>query len=161
MIGVLYTPPMPVVVRGNYEGIMAGINETLHKHAYHMLFVPLGDDPAEWGPVLLDQRMDGCMVLSRMREPLPALLKQSRLPFALVNADSDLAVPQVIADEYDGAQQCTQHLIELGHRKITFLLGKPPTHYSVRDRLRGYNETMQAGGIGARPRSLKKASRSS
>ena len=29
-IGVLYTPPMPIVVRGNYEGIMIGINEVLH-----------------------------------------------------------------------------------------------------------------------------------
>src|SRR4051812_29139722 len=83
MIGVLYAPPMPIVVRGNYEGIMVGINETLHARRYHILFVPLGDDPAEWGPVLLDQRMDGCLVLSRMRHPLPALLKQSRLPFAL------------------------------------------------------------------------------
>src|SRR5947209_14816368 len=80
MIGVLYAPPMPVVVRGNYEGIMAGINETLHKHAYHMLFVPLDDNTKEWGPIILDQRMDGCLVLSRLRDPLPALLKQSRLP---------------------------------------------------------------------------------
>src|SRR6185436_4412626 len=37
MIGILYAPPMPIVVRGNYEGIMAGINETLSKHSYHML----------------------------------------------------------------------------------------------------------------------------
>src|SRR5262245_47303744 len=28
-IGVLYAPPMPLIVRGNYEGIMAGINEKL------------------------------------------------------------------------------------------------------------------------------------
>src|SRR5689334_5021037 len=44
MIGVLYTPPMPLIVRGNYEGIIAGINEVLHANHYHMLYVPLGDD---------------------------------------------------------------------------------------------------------------------
>ena len=76
MIGVLYAPPMPVVVRGNYEGIMAGINETLHKRSYHMLFVPLDENPKAWGTILLDQRMDGCLVLSRLRDPLPALLRQ-------------------------------------------------------------------------------------
>src|SRR6185436_12426076 len=54
MIGVLYAPPMPVVVRGNYEGIMAGINETLAKHNYHMLYVPLGENSADWETFLLD-----------------------------------------------------------------------------------------------------------
>ena len=146
MIGVLYAPPMPVVVRGNYEGIMAGINETLHKHSYHMLFAPLDEDPKRWGEVLLDQRMDGCLVLSRLLDPLPALLKQSRLPCTLVNADSDLPIPQVITDEYDGGQQSTRHMIELGHRRIALLLGNPPPHYSVTQRQRGYLDTMRRSG---------------
>src|SRR5207247_1977390 len=108
-----------------------------------MLFVPLAENPKEWGTILLDQRMDGCLVLSRLRDPLPALLRQGRLPCTLVNADSDLPVPLVIADEYDGAVQNTKHLIALGHRKISFLIGKPPSHYSVIQRQRGYIETMR------------------
>jgi LacI family transcriptional regulator len=128
---------------------MAGINDTLHKQSYHLLYVPLGDDPNEWGPVLLDQRMDGCLVLSRLRDPLPALLKEGRLPVTLVNADSELPVPQVTADEFDGAVQITRHLIELGHQRIHFLLGKQPSHYSVTQRQRGYMETMRSAGLGA------------
>jgi LacI family transcriptional regulator len=147
MIGVLYAPPMPIVVRGNYEGIMAGINEVLHKHAYHMLFVPLDDDPKAWGEVLSDQRMDGCLVLSRLRDPLAALLRQSHLPCALVNADSDYPVPQVIADEYDGTQQSVKHLVELGHRKIAMLFGIVPPHFSVTQRRRGYIDTMREAGL--------------
>jgi LacI family transcriptional regulator len=147
MIGVLYAPPMPLVVRGNYEGIMAGINEILHKQGYHMLFVPLDEDPKAWGEVLLDQRMDGCVVLSRLREPLAALLKQGRLPCALVNADSDYPVPQVIADEYDGAQQSVRHLAELGHRKIAMLFGNAPPHFSVTQRQRGYSDAMRDAGL--------------
>src|SRR5439155_6035834 len=138
MIGVLYTPPMPVVVRGNYEGIMVGINESLQAKKYHMLFVPLGDDPAEWGSVLLDQRMDGCLVLSRLPDPLPALLKQGRLPAVLVNADTELPLPIVIADEYDASRQMMQHLIGLGHKRITFFLGAQPPHFSTIERQRGY-----------------------
>jgi len=152
IIGVLYAPPMPIVVRGNYEGIMAGINETLSQHNYHMLYVPLGDDTREWGSMLLDQRMDGCLVLSRLRDPLPALLKQSNLPAALVNADSDFPCPQVMADELDGAAQNTKHLLDLGHKKIWLLMGKPPAHYSVTQRTRGYSETMSAAGFGGNVR---------
>src|SRR5438309_1266743 len=85
-IGVLYTPPMSIVIRGNYEGIMIGINEVLTRRDYHLLFVPLGPDPDEWGPSLLDQRLDGCLILSRVREELLPLLKKARLPVTLVNA---------------------------------------------------------------------------
>src|SRR5207253_1669203 len=72
---------------------------------------------------------------------------QGRLPCTLVNADSELPVPLVIADEYDGGVQNAKHLIELGHRKISFLIGKPPAHYSVTERLRGYVDTMRQAGL--------------
>jgi DNA-binding LacI/PurR family transcriptional regulator len=149
IIGVLYAPPMPVVVRGNYEGIMAGINETFQANKYHMMLVPLGDNTAEWGAMILDQRMDGCLVLSRLRDPLPALLKQAQMPVTLVNADTELSIPRVLADEYDGAVENTKHLLSLGHKKIMFALGKQPGHYSVTQRLAGYTDTMGKAGLGA------------
>jgi LacI family transcriptional regulator len=146
-IGVLYTPPMPLIVRGNYEGIMIGINQVLTDAGYHVLLVPLGKDPNEWGSVLLDQRMDGCFVLSRLRDPLPALLKKSRLPVTLVNADPKHGLPVVVADDYDGAVQCTNHLIKLGHRDITFVLSQQPEHFSIQLRQRGYTDAMKKAGL--------------
>jgi LacI family transcriptional regulator len=147
MIGALYTPPMPIVLRGNYEGIMAGINETLQAHDYQMLFVPLGNDPSEWSKIVLGQRIDGCLVLSRLPEPLPAFLKQADLPAVLVNAETHLPLPMVITDEYDGAQQAINHLFSLGHRRISFFLGDAHPHFSVNERRRGYAEAMNAAGL--------------
>jgi DNA-binding LacI/PurR family transcriptional regulator len=147
MIGILYTPPMPLIVRGNYEGIIAGINEVLHENHYHMLYVPLGEDPSDWRSILLDQRLDGALVLSRLRDPLAQIINQAKLPIALVNADSEMAVPTVIVDDYDGALQITRHLIELGHRRITFLLGQQPSHYSVTQRQDGYAAAMRDAGL--------------
>jgi DNA-binding LacI/PurR family transcriptional regulator len=145
-IGVLYAPPMPLIVRGNYEGIIAGINETLHGRGYHMMFVPLGENPADWGRILLDQRMDGALVLSRLREPLADVITEARLPIALVNADTDLNFPLVIVDDYDGALQNTRHLLSLGHRNIAFLIGPQPPHYSVHQRQDGYQAAMRDAG---------------
>ena len=145
-IGVLYAPPMPLIVRGNYEGIMAGINETLQRNGYHVMFVPLGEDPATWGDLLMDQRMDGCLVLSRLYDALAALLRQTRMPVALVNADTTLNLPVCIADEFDGATQNTQHLLGLGHERITFFLGNQPPHYSVSQRTAGYEQAMAGAG---------------
>jgi LacI family transcriptional regulator len=147
-IGVLYAPPMPLIVRGNYEGIMAGIHETLQRHGLHMMFVPLGEDPATWGDLLMDQRMDGCLILSRLYEPLATLLHQTRMPAALVNADTTLPLPVCIADEFDGGVQVTKHLIDLGHQRITFFLGDQPPHYSVTQRIGGYEHAMTCAGLG-------------
>jgi len=145
-VGVLYAPPMPLIVRGNYEGIMAGINETLSRSGYHMMFVPLGEDPSAWGEMLMDQRMDGCLVLSRFYDALAMLLRQTRMPVALVNADTTLDVPVCIADEFDGSAQNTQHLLNLGHERIAFFLGNQPPHYSVTQRVTGYEQTMERAG---------------
>jgi LacI family transcriptional regulator len=152
MVGVLYAPPMPLVVRGNYEGIMQGIHEVLGARHYHLLFVPLGENPAEWGKILLDQRMDGALVLSRLREPLAEALQQSRLPVTLVNADTDQDVPIVVADDYGGARDSTQHLLSLGHERIAFLLGDQPPHHSVTQRTAGYRDAMNGAGLGQQVR---------
>ena len=147
-VGILYAPPMPLIVRGNYEGIIAGIHETLQRHGYHMMFVPLGEDPANWGDLLMDQRMDGCLILSRLYESLAGLLRQTRMPAALVNADTQLPLPVCLADDFDGGVQVTRHLLDLGHERITFFLGDQPPHYSVTQRVDGYEQTMTSAGLG-------------
>jgi len=139
---------MPLVVRGNYEGVMIGINEVLNDHEYHLLFVPLGKKPEDWGSVLLDQRMDGCLILSRVREELLPLLKKGRLPATLINAAPTHGLPAVNADDYDGAIQATRHLLELGHKDIVFLLAQQPLHYSIAQRQQGYAEVMLQAGLG-------------
>jgi LacI family transcriptional regulator len=138
---------MPLVVRGNYEGIMAGINEVLNARGYHMMYVPLGDKTEEWQRILLDQRMDGCLVLSRLRDPLADILKRGGLRATLVNAETDQPFPVVIADDFNGAEQCTQHLVDLGHQRITFFAGKQPPHYSLTQRQDGYTATMKRAGL--------------
>lgn len=145
-VGVLYAPPMPLILRGNYEGIMAGINETLTRRGYHVMFVPLGEDPATWGDVLADQRMDGCLVLSRLYDALAQLLTRTRMPATLVNADTDLPLPVVVSDDHDGASQLTRHLLELGHERITFFLGDWPPHYSITQRIAAYETRMRDAG---------------
>ena len=148
-IGVLYAPPMPLIVRGNYEGIMAGINETLTRRGYHVTFVPLGDDPATWEDLLASQRVDGCLVLSRLHETLAGLLVRLRVPAVLINAEADLALPTVLPDDYGGTVALMRHLLDLGHRRITFFLGEAQPHHSVTQRTEAYRRAMGEAGAGA------------
>lgn len=147
VIGVVYTPPMPLIARGNYEGILSGINETLQARGYHLLLMPLGESLTEWRRILLDGRIDGAIVLSRLLPQLGDIIRDVKLPVSLVNADTTLDLPRVLADDYSGSLEMVNYLISLGHRRIAFLLGDQPPHYSIDQRRQGYEDAMTAGGL--------------
>jgi LacI family fructose operon transcriptional repressor len=74
-----------------------------------------------------------------------------------VNADSELPLPLVIADDFQGSRDLTRHLLELGHTRIAFFLGDQPPHYSVTQRVGGYEEAMKQAGLEAQARVVKGA----
>jgi LacI family transcriptional regulator len=152
VVGVLYTPPMPLIARGNYEGILSGINDVLQLRGYHLMLMPLGDNPLEWRAKLMDGRMDGAIVLSRLLPQLAEIIDEAKLPISLVNAETEADVARVVADDYQGARDLTEYLVSLGHQRIAFLLGDQPPHYSVDQRRGGYEHAMKANGLAAHVR---------
>jgi LacI family transcriptional regulator len=40
-----------------------------------------------------------------------------------------------------------KHLLDLGHKRITFFLGEHPSHFSITERKRGYADAMNAAGL--------------
>jgi DNA-binding LacI/PurR family transcriptional regulator len=148
VVGVLYTPPMPLIARGNYEGILSGINDVLQVRGYHLMLMPLGDNPLEWRAMLLDGRMDGAIVLSRLVPQLAEIIAEVKLPISLVNAETDADVARVVADDYQGSREMTEYLLSLGHRRIAYLQGDQPPHYSIDQRRGAYEDVMRAAGLG-------------
>jgi LacI family transcriptional regulator len=55
-------------------------------------------------------------------------------------------VPTVESDNFAGALQATNHLIELGHRRIAFVAGRPDLRSSIR-RSDGYRRALADAGI--------------
>jgi len=79
-----------------------------------------------------------------------------RRPFALLNVkDQRLGGRNsVVANEEEGARQATQHLIDLGHRRIAFLGtldAIDPTHQNPWSRVSGYQRALIANGIPVEP----------
>jgi LacI family transcriptional regulator len=60
------------------------------------------------------------------------------------------AMPTVGSQNYEGAVAATRHLIELGHRRIGFLAGRPDLE-SARRREAGYRDALVAAGIAFDP----------
>ncbi len=65
---------------------------------------------------------------------------------------SDL--PTVDSDNLRGARLATQHLLDLGHRRIAMLTGRPDLQ-SARLREQGYLDALQAAGVRAEPALLR------
>jgi LacI family transcriptional regulator len=99
------------------------------------------------------ERIDGLLVISlRPPESHAARLLEFGGPTILV----DIAHPdfsRVVIDDVAGGRTATQHLLDLGHRRIGFLsdFADSTFHFTAnRDRYTGYVEALSAAGISVR-----------
>ncbi len=140
-----------------FAGILRGVEDTAREFGYLVLLCNT-DRNAEverrYLQLLRDYTVDGILfaggclsdpehvkelraLVSRMREQGTALVALGRYPFPIptVNIDNEAAVRAVMA-----------HLIELGHRRIAFIAGRPGVTTSD-DRLVGYRTALEAAGL--------------
>jgi DNA-binding LacI/PurR family transcriptional regulator len=78
-------------------------------------------------------------VLHSLPEGLPRAFLVAPLP----------GMAGVSADDYSGGRQATEHLLELGHRVISYLHSPDPV--LIPQRLAGYRDALQSAGVQARP----------
>lgn len=101
--------------------------------------------------LLLRHRVDGLMIVpaNSQGEALRELLERIAIP--AVTLDRPLyksTVPCVLVDNFNGARIATQHLIDHGYKRILCLTGETTLH-TMRERLRGYRQTIEAAGLPA------------
>jgi DNA-binding LacI/PurR family transcriptional regulator len=103
------------------------------------------------------ERADGVIIiaLSPRNEDIPYLARAD-VPIVLVDANhpSLSQLNRVITDDVAGGQLATQHLLDLGHRRIGYIsdyLETPFNFTSSRDRYTGYRAALQAASIPFQP----------
>ncbi len=76
-----------------------------------------------------------------------AMLTLQQMPFVVVNQRvEDPTVTYIVADNRAGGQLATQHLLELGHRRIGYI-GRVTLDPENDDRLSGYKRALSEAGI--------------
>jgi LacI family transcriptional regulator len=79
------------------------------------------------------------------------LLITYKVPLVQINPfNRGARIPFIAGDDERGAYLMTEHLLQLGHRRIAFLMG-PRNMRSSLDRLRGYQAALDAHGVAFRP----------
>ena len=108
---------------------------------------------ADYVHMLLDRGVDGFVFiscemthLSGDHEHYGRLVEEGARLVFVNGALDNLDVPSVSVDERHAAQLATQHLIELGHRRIGFVAG-PNDYLPTREKVAGREDALAAAGL--------------
>ncbi|CAN5549318.1 LacI family DNA-binding transcriptional regulator [soil metagenome] len=100
--------------------------------------------------LLRAQRVEGILLVAAGGEVLSperiASLTSSSPVVCLDRLPADLDVDSVCVDDCGAAEMAISHLMGMGHREIAIITG-PLTLYNEQERLRGYRQALQKGGI--------------
>ncbi len=138
---------MPIGFNPFYEQFSYAIENACYREDYGLLMCDShGDIERErtYIDLLVRQKVDG-IILTTMglkKKDLDELISRGII---VILADEDVPevnAPAVFANNYLGACQATQYLVDLGHKSIAFITG-PLSILSARDRLNGYVDTLK------------------
>lgn len=105
----------------------------------------------QWMKNLQARASDGVILVTSVLEPrLHGELHRLNVPIVVVDPAGGPAIdaPTIGATNWAGGLAATEHLIELGHRRIGFVAG-PPRLLCSRARLDGHRAALEAAGIAA------------
>jgi LacI family transcriptional regulator len=131
--------------------VARGVEDTTAIKGYNVIFCNTDEDrekEAKYLNILLQRRVDGIIIAPSSNDKDYLLsLKRHNVPCVLVDRRVNGFNADVVrSDSREGARLLTQHLIDLGHRRIALLAG-PSRVFTSRERLAGYIETLQKNNI--------------
>jgi DNA-binding LacI/PurR family transcriptional regulator len=131
--------------------VLAGAQVACARAGYVTLLAEaeqLAGDHSQLSAFLARGRLDGVILHSGYGQEdrlLEAIT--SSVPAVLVNSEDGRPVPTVRVDDAAAATMATEHLIELGHRKIAYIAGPEGSQTSDR-REAGYRDTLARHDLG-------------
>ena len=133
---------------------LAGLGSELRSHDYSLLIDSYrpGDPLRNITRQLDDGRVDGAVVMLsgpiEERTRAAKQLRRSGRPLILLQEHSHLAdgLPSVSAQDCEGSYRLSTHLVEKGHRRITFLTAKEDWS-ALEQRAAGYTQALTEAGL--------------
>lgn len=128
---------------GFWVKIINGIEKELNRKGISAFLSVIESDDEDTIPLSIKQmKTDGVMILGQIPLKHVISVSTSGLPIVLVDSQySHLKFDHVMANNYTGAYEATEHLIGCGHKRIGFV-GAASYSYSFKERLRGFMDCM-------------------
>lgn len=143
-----------------FAPVISGIEEILRPANYHIVLASAPDVESEVQAIetLRSQQVDGFIFMSlSLCYPFEHLVRltDEGVPFVVINRClEDSEIHQVLWDDRGAGYSATQHLLNLGHRRIGAISGPihgVPQRRSAVERHRGWQQALQEQGITSLP----------
>ncbi len=146
VIGMLYDNPNSDYV----TEVQYGCLQVCREYGYNLLIHPCQAD----SPDLIDEigglqhQVDGFIVLQPVSDDqrLNQLLLENNIACVRVSQRPFEEFPWISVGDKEAADQMTEYLLDLGHRRVGFIIGHPD-HGSSHDRLAGYRSALKRHDI--------------
>jgi len=143
---------LPDIMNDYYAAAATLVQATLAAEGFRVILCVTNDDPEDEAAqvrILREERVAGLVAVPSPRAvgaQRPSSAALDSLPVVELVRYSSGSTDAVLIDDVDAGRQGTQHLIDLGHRRIAVLTG-PPNLNTSRLRLEGYTQALTAAGI--------------
>ncbi len=146
-IGVLIPDSMDAF----FSEMVQGIADECLENGYSIVLShtqSCADKELEYIRLLQEKRMDGMLIYPVQEDDRYIKeLKNSTIPFVLLNRYTEaLDCDYVINDSVHGAYLAVDHLIQKGHKLITYLCAKPATS-TAKERILGCKKAITENGL--------------
>ena len=136
-----------------YSQVIAGVDDACSDLGVNLLFSMLPVDknnhPTKIPPLINEASLSGLLMVGTfIDKTINSLFKNYSPPVVLVDGYSDLkSYDMVVSDNFGGAYQAVEHLINLGHRHIGLIGSEPSCYPSLEERRNGYLRALKDYGI--------------
>jgi LacI family transcriptional regulator len=143
---------VPTVDSALFARIVDGMQQTIHDHGYQLLLAASNYSPQREAAevrALLERRVDGLMLVGRVREPeVYELLSSQGVPFVTTcHYDEALNWPVVGWDNVAESVRIANYLLDIGHQHFGVIAGITDQNDRAADRVTGYRTAMARRGI--------------
>ena len=149
-IGFILTEDHFLKTEPFYTKIFLGVEFEARINDYYVLLATVSSEFKEGDPLprfVVERNTDGIIIAGKVPTPLLKELETFDVPLVFVDYTPPFGDhPNVLSDNVRGGFIATQHLIDLGHKKIAFIGGEI-LHPSIAERLQGYKMAMERANL--------------
>ncbi len=144
---------IPGPINPFYTHVLAGIDQECQRQKLSLMYANVAVDalnhPVSMPPMLLDQRVDGVLVVGAFLEQAIGQIQHvAEKPIVLVDAYAPgQPLDSILTDNVNGAHTAVNYLIEQGHTRIGLVGSLPDAYPSIRERRKGYSRALKHHGI--------------
>lgn len=152
-IALIYDNHSPYYIHQIQEGVWARCREEGVRMLAQPVDVASDTLAQEVGGLIDETHVDGVILSSPVTDAPPALaeLERRNIRFVRISPGTNHAITSsVFMDDVQAADDMTTHLINLGHRRIGFVIGHP-NHMASDQRHFGYRKALDRAGIAYEP----------